>query len=102
MVKLLCHYYKVTHQVNIPFSLLIGLTGAFVGKSFWKAFVSTFSLSLLTGGLLLSLYVYHLQYKEHYYFYFNRGLSRSHLILACFVVDVCIVIIAKFASNSWL
>lgn len=102
MFKLLYHYYKDTHQVNIPFSLLMGVSGAFLGKSFWPAFVSTFSLSLLTGGLLLSLYFYQLQYKEQYYFYHNRGLSKIHLILACLIVDAGIVFAAKMASNAWL
>jgi hypothetical protein len=95
MIKLLLNYYKDTHLINIPFSLLLGFISAFTGENFWSTFVFTFSLSLLTGGLFLSVYFYHLRYKEQYYFYYNRGLTNLHLILACFLINVVIVMFAK-------
>lgn len=100
MVKLVYNYYKDTHQVNIPFSLLIGAIGGLVEKDFWQAFLATFSFSLLTGGLLLSLYLHQLRYKEQYYFYYNRGLSKIHLAVACLVINAGIVVVAKLVKHS--
>ncbi len=89
------NYYKDIHRFNLPFSILLGVLGVFIGEDKVNGFFSYFFLTLLTGGFVLSLFFYQLMYANQYYFYYNRGLSKLKLISISFGVNLFLFIIYK-------
>ncbi len=88
MLKLLWLYCKDLIWFNVPFSLMAGLVGMF-GNGFFNAFCFSF----LTGGFLLSIYFYNIRHSSKYYFYYNKGLTKIHLWIGCFMINTCMVFI---------
>ena len=82
-------YYKQLHSFNVPFSILAGLLSMGSGMSFQFGFF----VSILTFGLLLSLYFYEIRYSHRYYFYYNLGLSKVRLIAYVSAINVVLMIV---------
>ncbi|GHA70437.1 hypothetical protein [Pontibacter akesuensis] len=57
-LRLRLHYYKVLQTFNLPFSLLAALTGLAFQQHVAIRMINAFSLSLLTGGFLIALYLF--------------------------------------------
>jgi|SRR5690554_4631001 len=79
-------YYRDPCMINIPFSLLMGVLAG-------REFLTGFGISLSTGGMLLAVYFYETNYKENYYFYFNKGLSKPKLWAACSLLNILIMLV---------
>ncbi len=94
-MRMIYNYYKDIHRFNLPFSILLGVLGVFIGEDKVNGFFSYFFLTLLTGGFVLSLFFYQLMYANQYYFYYNRGLSKLKLISISFGVNLFLFIIYK-------
>ncbi len=82
-------YYKQLHGFNIPFSMIAGLLSIGSGLSFKLGFF----VSILTFGLLLSLYFYEIRYSHKYYFFYNLGLSKLRLIACVSAINLMLIAI---------
>jgi hypothetical protein len=51
-------------------------------------FPQIFGLSFTTLGLMVSFLYKEFVRREEYYFYFNAHVSRLHLYLACFLINL--------------
>ncbi len=93
-------YYKKSQTLNIVFSLL---TAAVVGGIGYNYLLS-FWISTMTGGYLLSVYLYELRYKQQYYFYFNKGFSRRELLLCTYILNGVLLAVITFIITRilWL
>lgn len=100
MPRLLLHYYKALLRFNLPLSIFIGVIGMLIRGNNLIGFVSSFNLSLLTGGFLLSLYFFEQRYKQQYYFYYNRGLSRFTLIAYAIGFNLILAVLLYIISFS--
>jgi len=74
--SLLFNYHLEIQSINIPFSFLAALVGYATG---WN-FLTSFIVSLVTGGYFLASYFFERRRKHEYYFYYNKGLTRTGLI----------------------
>ena len=92
-LKLLLHYYKSLLRFNLPFSLLASLTGFMFPNQVLPGMLNGFSLSLLTGGFILALYLFEQRYSNQYYFYYNKSLSKIYLITAAYSMNVLLVLL---------
>ena len=98
-MKTLFHYYKSLHHFNIPFSVVLGFFNTLYGGN-TDGFLRTFTISLITGGFLLSVFFYGLRYENRYYFYYNKGYSKWQLIGYSYGMDVVVVSVYWFIKNS--
>lgn len=85
-VRIVLNYYKDIQVVNIPISLAAGLVGSVEGM-----FLKSFVISFLTAGFLAGVYFFNSTKKAQYYFYYNKGLSKTKLILYTYLINVLIV-----------
>lgn len=83
-MKAILLFYLELSLVNVPFSLLMGWLA---GDQFLKGF----SLSFLTGGMLLAVYFFETNQQAKYFFYFNKGLSKPVLWLAVIVLNALLI-----------
>lgn len=97
-LKLRLHYYKVIQNFNLPFSLFVSLSGLMFSQHVLPRMINAFSLSLLTGGFILSVYLFEQRQKEQYFFYHNMGLSKINLIVSAFLFNLAIVILLFFVK----
>ncbi|MEJ8800897.1 hypothetical protein [Pontibacter sp. H249] len=97
-LKLRLHYYKVLQSFNLPFSLLASSTGFIFQEHVAARIINAFSLSLLTGGFLIALYLFEDRYSGQYFFYHNLGLSKINLIVSSFLFNVGLVILLWFVK----
>lgn len=90
-MRVVFNYYKVISGVNLPFSYLFGYIYG----------LAAFVVSFVVFGFILSIFFFELYYKQRYYFYYNRGFSKSRLIglsfLANLLLTVLLFIIVKWA-----
>ncbi|MTI32555.1 hypothetical protein [Xanthovirga aplysinae] len=101
MLKIVLHFYKDLQKFNLPFSLFVGFLGVMASNetSIIDNYFTAFSLSLLSGGFALSLFFYELRFKENYYFYLNRGLSRFELYISVFGLNGLLVLFLLGIKN---
>ena len=83
-MKAILLFYTELSLFNVPFSLVAGL----LSGNFWFGF----GLSLVSGGMMLSVYFYE-NNKEKYFFYFNKGISKQKLLVSAFILNVCIILL---------
>jgi len=89
-MRIFFNYYKIVQSVNLPISFLFGYIYG----------LAAFVISFTTLGLFLSVFYFDLYYKNSYYFYFNRGFSKSKLIGISFIVNVLIAAILIAINKS--
>jgi hypothetical protein len=82
----LVHYFRSVQRFNILFSVVTGVFSYVGGGRSITLFLSTFWLSLFSGGFLLALFFYDLRYKQQYYFYYNKGFSKRRLIVLSYLL----------------
>lgn len=46
-----------------------------------------FPIFYMTGGYFLSIFYFEISKKNQYYFYYNQGLTKSHLYLSSFIYN---------------
>ncbi|CAL1521276.1 hypothetical protein [Chitinophaga sp. MM2321] len=92
-MKVLFNYYKALLTFNILFSGLIGLLGGVSGENKIIGFLNVFMFSFCTGGYFLALFFYELRYKSQYYFYYNKGYSKTALIILSYLFNLLILIL---------
>lgn len=92
-LKLYLHYHRSLLAFNLPFSLLVSVVGFAVAARGLIGLINGFSLSLLTGSFILSLYFYEQRYKDQYYFYHNKGLGKVALIVGSYLFNVVLAIL---------
>ena len=63
---------------------------AFVALLVRVPFFVTFSISIVTVGLLMSLLYKEISCPEQYYFYYNRGISKMRLYAFCGIINMVI------------
>ena len=97
-LKLRLHYYRVLQNFNLPFSLFVSLTGLMFSQHVLPRMINAFSLSLLTGGFILSVYLFEQLYSGQYYFYHNFGLSKVDLITSAFLFNLSIAVLLWFVK----
>jgi hypothetical protein len=51
-----------------------------------------YTIWILTGGFLFSIFFYEMRKKNEYYFYYNLGISKLRLILGAYLLNFIIVI----------
>jgi len=90
---MLLNYWKSIQGFNFFFSLLVGGLGLIGAVNKVEAFLATFLISFFTGGYLLSLFFFELRYKQQYYFYYNRGLSKTRLILLSYLLGLPVLVL---------
>jgi len=101
-ISLFNNYYKDIHFFNIPFSLIVGCLGVMKKGSVIFEMMDSFTTSMFSGGLLLSLYFFNTRYSNQYYFYINKGLSKWFLLLWCFSINFIIFIIYVVIKSNIL
>ncbi|WP_439881423.1 hypothetical protein ACSX1A_20115 [Pontibacter sp. MBLB2868] len=89
-------YHRTLMSFNLPFSLAASLTGFFFSQHVLIRVINNFSLCLMTGGFLLSLYFFEQRYSGQYYFYHNFGLSKIRLIIGSLLMNLAVVILLFF------
>ena len=82
-LSLLFNYHFDIQSINIPFSFLAALVGYATGLNFLTSFI----VSLVTGGYFLASYFYEKRRKHEYYFYYNKGFTRAGLIAYSWLLD---------------
>ncbi|MCX2738588.1 hypothetical protein [Pontibacter anaerobius] len=92
-LKLYFLYHKSLMSFSIPFSLLIGVVSMAFSEEMAIGFINSFSLSLLTGSFILSLYFYEQRYQHQYYFYHNLGISKAGLILGSYLFNLALALL---------
>jgi hypothetical protein len=85
-MKMLLNYYKDIQLINLPLSLVAGLLAS-IEDSFLRVFIITF----LSGGFLISIYFFEQRCAEQYFFYYNKGLSKTRLLLSTYVINILAV-----------
>ena len=83
-IKAILLFYTELSLFNVPFSLVVGV----LSGNFWIGF----NLSLVSGGMMLAVYFYE-NYRERYFFYFNKGISKRKLLVAASILNVCITLL---------
>ncbi|HEY4650402.1 MAG TPA: hypothetical protein VIG72_03265 [Pontibacter sp.] len=86
--QLYLHYHRSLLAFNLPFSLLVSLMSLAIAEQAIPGLINGFSLSLLTGSFILSVYFYEQRHSGQYYFYHNVGISRVKLIVVSYLCNV--------------
>ncbi|SHK97587.1 hypothetical protein SAMN05444266_101779 [Chitinophaga jiangningensis] len=94
---MLFHYYRMITALNLPFSLAAAVLAWLATDYDWYIFLRTFGTGWLTGGFFMALFLFQLRYNHLYYFYHNKGYSRTRLIVWSYVINVCEVITLVYA-----
>lgn len=96
---MLVNYWKSIQGFNFFFSLLVGLLGLVGAVNKAEAFLTTFLISFFTGGYLLSLFFFELRHKQQYYFYYNKGFSKTRLILLSYLLGLPVLVLCLFLKK---
>jgi len=88
-LKLLIVFYQSTLTLSIEASAM------FAGMSFLHPMfmIPAFGAFLLSAGTVITLLYKETSKQHEYYFYYNKGLSKSMLILSCVIGNIFIGII---------
>ena len=77
-------FYKSTVTLNICVSFAV----AFLGMIYDGNFLVLFAGSFLTVGLLAVFLYKEIACPLEYYFYYNRGITKTKLIIFCLLVNI--------------
>ncbi|NEM99523.1 hypothetical protein [Pontibacter burrus] len=92
-LKLYLHYHRRLLAFNLPFSLLVSVVSMAISAKGMIGLINGFSLSLLTGSFVLSVYFYGQRYGQQYYFYHNMGISKQELIVSAFLLNAMLAVL---------
>ena len=93
MFRLFLHFHWALLSVNLPISLGAGLLGMALAPNKVLGLINGFSLLLMTGGFLLSYYFFDQKRSHQYFLYYNRGLSKLHLLGASYAANLVLVLL---------
>jgi|GEM_PF-3246415 len=97
MLRLLLTFYRSTLALNWGFSLACAIL-VFI------QFPKVLPISLMSSGSLLSFYYKSLSRKGDYFFYYNRGISKTQLLLFTLLMNGCsggiLYILLNHATHS--
>lgn len=88
-------YYKSTLLVNIVTSAALPFADF---PEYMEYFPKIFGLSFITLGLVVSFVYKEFVRRDEYYFYYNAHVSRVHLYLSCFLVNLPVSILLTSIS----
>ncbi|NIG53007.1 hypothetical protein [Chitinophaga sp. Cy-1792] len=97
----LWHYYRAINLPNYAFSIFLALLAVPVtpklpymeagnSASSLSVILRAFVIAMLTGGFLLSLFLFERRRKNQYYFYHNKGYSKFQLIGFAYGINLLI------------
>lgn len=92
MVRLLFTFYRSTLALNWGFSLACSIV-VFIQLP------KVLPISLMTSGSLLSFYYKSLSRKGDYFFFYNRGISKTQLLTFTLMMNVVVGAILYFLLN---
>ena len=95
-IKACLYYCRDLLPTNLLTSSLIALTGMAYGLTFWK----TFSVTLVTGGALLSSYFYERRRGHQYYFFYNLGIRKGTLHVSALLTDILLAALVLLTINN--
>lgn len=98
---MILHYFRTISAFNIPFSMMCAFLGCLPADNKMFIFCKALIVSLLTGGFILSIAAFEWRYRQSYYFYFNRGYTRTKLIGGAYAITAALVVIGLLTWN-WL
>ena len=84
--RLYWNFYKSTLIINYVSSLLIASFTSLVNVPV----LTTFCISIMSGGVLIAVGYKEMKHPVEYYFYYNRGISKYQLM--AFTVGINILI----------
>ena len=91
-------FYTSTVIICYAVSCTVALVALFLVRA---PFFVTFSISIATVGLFMSLLYKEISHPEQYYFYYNRGISKMRLYAFCGIINVVIgTLILIFYAQS--
>jgi hypothetical protein len=88
-MRIAFNYYRVLQTINLPFSFVLG----------YMYGLAAFVICFCTAGLFASALFFEWYYQQRYYFYFNRGFSRSKLIGFAFGLNMILATILLIAIH---
>jgi len=77
--KLLVHYYYKLFLLSIPFSVVTGIIIALPSKQILVSFIQTSLLMQFSLSFVISLIINIIFNQGQFYFYFNKGWSKTSL-----------------------
>ncbi|NDV58604.1 hypothetical protein [Bacteroides sp. 519] len=88
-LKLYAIFYRSTLKINLPISVLAGFIITTGRPSFGiLSFLTDTLIMHCTIAMIIDLLYKELSRKEEYYFYYNAGISKWHIILSAFFISV--------------
>lgn len=98
--------YLAFFRTTLLTSIIIGVALAFVASILHsRDFVGSALLFIPTFGLGMDLLYKEISYKEKYFFFYNKGISKVELLIATFVifVSLCLVFnqIIRLCALVW-
>ena len=99
-----CMLYLRYYLDLAKYSLFISVLGGWFGASMNRPFLGFFLLSYPTVGSVGAVYLFHYYQNNEYYFYFNRGLSKTRLNIMVNIANLMLCLVLFFACKSikWL
>ena len=82
--KMYWYFYRTTLSLNIGFSFCVTMLATFYGGNP----VVWFPVCFATVGLLATLLYKEVVRPFEYYFYYNRGITKTKLFLFCWLVNI--------------
>lgn len=73
-------FYKSTLLINWVFSVAISVL-------VYPLFLFVLPISIMTGGPIISIFYKEVSRKHEYYFYYNRGITKVHLLVTTFLLN---------------
>jgi hypothetical protein len=75
-----------------------------LGAINFQLFFVAFGFGFISAGTVISLLYKEISKQHEYYFYYNKGISKQTLILACvftnLIIGMLLIIIGSYAKHS--
>lgn len=72
----------------LKYNLMVSVLGGLFGRSMGRSFLAYSLMSFVTVGLLGSIFLYRYFQADEYFFYYNKGMGRHRLNFLAGVVDM--------------
>jgi len=93
--KLLVHYYYKLFLLSIPFSVGSGIIIALPSNQIFVTFIQTSLLMQFSLSFIISLVINNIFNQGQFYFYFNKGWSKTYLIGTLLLFNLIIFMFLK-------
>ena len=79
--KAFWNYYLTINAVSVPASAVLAIAG-----------LHWFPIAMCTFGPCMGLLAYHTLYRQHYYFYYNLGYTKTRLAVMVFALNALMAV----------